>query len=421
MVRTVSLLLGCLLCAARVGAAAESVAAVAEPAAKSKVDYPLATQGPKPAPVTPPTKKELDASIDRGVDFLLQSQRKSGAWGGPQRTKGLNIYAPGMASHLAFRTGSSSLALLALCEARELYDGKRLEKVDAAIDRGQTWLLEHSNKLVRAAPGSYGGMRALYNVWGHAYALQAIVPLHKRAEGNSELQEKLLQLAKYHALRLERGAYVNGGWGYYDEIAKTMVPSGSPNSFTTATALIALKEAEKVLGVEFSETLAKKAVDSILRQRNPDFSYDYGEYLRFMPRLPINRPGGSLGRSQACNLALRLYGREEVTDEIMKAWLDRLFARNGWLSIGRKRPIPHESHFQIAGYFYYYGHFYAALCIDALPKDERAYFYEHLARILMPLQEKDGSWWDYPLYDYHQAWGTGMAVSALVHCRMNLE
>jgi hypothetical protein len=405
----------------RIGVAAENGTAVADASAKPKIDYPLATQGPKPEPVTPPTKEELDASIDRGVDFLLQSQRKSGAWGGPQRTKGLNIYAPGMASHLAFRTGSTSLAVLALCEVRELYDGDRREKVDAAIDRGQTWLLENSNKLVRAEPGSYGGMRALYNVWGHAYALQVIVPLHERAEGDSELQQKLLELAKYHVLRLERGAYVNGGWGYYDEVAKTMVPSGSPNSFTTATALIALKDAEKALGVEFSETQAKKAVDSILRQRNPDFSYDYGEYLRFMPRLPINRPGGSLGRSQACNLALRLWGREEVTDEIMKAWLDRLFARNGWLSIGRKRPIPHESHFQIAGYFYYYGHFYAALCIDALPKDERAYFYEHLARILMPLQEKDGSWWDYPLYDYHQAWGTGMAVSALVHCRMNLE
>jgi hypothetical protein len=39
----------------------------------------------------------------------------------------------------------------------------------------------------------------------------------------------------------------------------------------------------------------------------------------------------------------------------------------------------------------------------------------------MPLQEKDGSWWDYPLYDYHQAWGTGMAVSALVHCRENMD
>jgi hypothetical protein len=102
---------------------------------------------------------------------------------------------------------------------------------------------------------------------------------------------------------------------------------------------------------------------------------------------------------------------------VLKAWLDRLYARNGWLSIGRKRPVPHESHFRVAGYFYYYGHYYAALCIDELPAEERPYFQDQLARILMPLQEKDGSWWDYPLYDYHHSWGTAMAVSALVRCR----
>jgi hypothetical protein len=153
-----------------------------------------------------------------------------------------------------------------------------------------------------------------------------------------------------------------------------------------------------------------------LRQRLPDFSYAYGEYLRMMPRLGINRPAGSLGRSQVCNLALRMYGHEEVTDGVLKAWLDRLFARNGWLGIGRKRPVPHESHFQVAGYFYYYGHYYAAMCIDELPEKERPYFQDHLARILLPLQETDGSWWDYPLYDYHQPAGTAMAVSSLVRC-----
>ena len=180
--------------------------------------------------------------------------------------------------------------------------------------------------------------------------------------------------------------------------------------------LIALKQAATI-GVEYPEQLTKKAIDSLLRQRYPDFSYAYGEYLRMNPRLGINRPAGSLGRSQVCNLALRMYGHEEVTDDVLKAWLDRLFARNGWLGIGRKRPIPHESHFQVAGYFYYYGHYYAAMCIDELPEEERPYFQDHLARILLPLQEKDGSWWDYPLYDYHQPCGTAMAVSSLVRCR----
>jgi hypothetical protein len=39
------------------------------------------------------------------------------------------------------------------------------------------------------------------------------------------------------------------------------------------------------------------------------------------------------------------------------------------------------------------------------------------ARVLLPLQEKDGSWWDFPLYDYHQQYGTAFAVMALGRSR----
>ena len=31
----------------------------------------------------------------------------------------------------------------------------------------------------------------------------------------------------------------------------------------------------------------------------------------------------------------------------------------------------------------------------------------------MKLQEKDGDWWDFPLYDYHRQYGTAMAVMTL--------
>jgi hypothetical protein len=384
----------------------------------AEVDYPLAVQGPKPAPVTPPTPEELQISIERGVDFLLGIQRASGAWGGPQRTKDLNIYAPGMASHLAFRTATTALAVEALCAAEPSLDGDRRENANASIDRGQAWLLEHSGKLRRAEPDAYAAAMglALYNVWGHAYAIQALAALHERAEGDPELQERLADLLNVHVDLLHSGMFVGGGWGYYDTLARTRVPSDSSNCFVTATVLIALKRAEPLVD-DLPEPMVKKSVDSIVRQRYPDFSYAYGEYLRMFPRMEINRPGGSLGRSQACNLVLRLYGDEAVTDEIIEAWLNRLYARNGWLSMGRKLPVPHESHLMVAGYFYYYGHYYAALCIDELPAEERPYFQDHLARILLPLQEADGCWWDYPLYDYHQSWGTAMAVSALVRCR----
>jgi hypothetical protein len=153
------------------------------------------------------------------------------------------------------------------------------------------------------------------------------------------------------------------------------------------------------------------------RQRLPDFSYLYGEYLKWSPRMGINRPGGSLGRSQACNLALRLWGDEAVTEEVLADWLDRLIVRNGWLDIGRKRPIPHEAWFQVAGYFYYFGHYYAARCLHELPADEQPLYQHHIARIILDRQEKDGSWWDYPLYDYHQPYGTAFALMTLARCR----
>ncbi|HCS52114.1 MAG TPA: hypothetical protein DIW81_11055, partial [Planctomycetaceae bacterium] len=87
------------------------------------------------------------------------------------------------------------------------------------------------------------------------------------------------------------------------------------------------------------------------------------------------------------------------------------------LDIGRKRPIPHEAWFSVAGYFYYYGHYYGALCLQELPVAERGQFAHPLARLMLERQEKDGSWWDYPLYDYHQPYGTAFALMSLKRYR----
>lgn len=371
---------------------------------------PLATEGPKPKPITPPKPEEITSAINRGIKFLLSDQRPDGSWGGPEKTKGLNIYAPPPGAHDAFRAAVTSLVIMAFIEAAPKLSEKDRPEVDKAIDRGAVWLDAHIAKLRRATGD------ALYNVWGHAYSIQALVKLYERAKGDPARQARFKELAQSQADMLARYSFVGGGWAYYDFLAETQTPSDAAFSFTTATGLIALKQAETI-GVTFPDRLTKKAIASLLRQQNPDFSYDYGEYLRMMPMHPINRPGGSLGRSQACNLALRMYGDERITDDVIKTWLNRLFARNGWLSMGRKRPVPHESFFYVAGYFYYYGHWHAALCIDLLPAAERPYFQDHLAHILLPLQEKDGSWWDFPLYNYHQQYGTAMAVMTLLRCQ----
>ena len=71
---------------------------------------------------------------------------------------------------------------------------------------------------------------------------------------------------------------------------------------------------------------------------------------------------------------------------------------------------------QVAGYFYYFGHYYGAICLDQLPNDERAPYQAMLAKLMLDRQKKNGSWWDYPLYDYHQPYGTAFALMTLNRC-----
>ncbi len=336
---------------------------------------------------------------------MLKDQNRDGSWGTPERTKDLNIFAPVPDAHMAFRSAVTGLCVSSLIEV-----GGDSEEVRKAIERGEAWIMTELPKLRRA------DAIALYNVWGHLYCIQALVRMHERLPKDEARRRTIKELIQNQIGFLGRYESVDGGWGYYDFRAGTQKPSSDSTSFVNAAALIALHEAKQI-GVNAPDKLVKRAINSTVRQRKPDFSYLYGEYLKYQPMMPINRPGGSLGRSQACNLALRLWGDKRITEEVLTTWLDRLFARNLWLDMGRKRPIPHESHFQIAGYFFYFGHYYAGLVIKELPADKRPFYQDHLAHVLLPLQEKDGSWWDYPLYNYHQQYGTAFALMSLKCCR----
>ena len=353
---------------------------------------------------------EIVASIQRGVDFLLKDQRDDGSWGSPERTKELNIIA-GIGSHHAFRVAVTSLCVSALIEVSGP-DGKLADPaaVRRAIERGEDFLFRELPLVRRDDP------MLIYNVWAHAYGIQALVRMHGRLPKDKARQARIEELIRGQYDRLARYESAEGGWGYYDFGAGTQRPNSDSCCFVAATVLVAFHEAKQI-GVSPPEKLVKRGVENIIAQRKPDFSYLYGLYLRYMPMMGINRPGGSLGRSQACNVATRLWGDRKVTDFVLTEWLDRLITRNGWLDMGRKRPIPHESHFMVAGYFYYYGHYYATLCVDQLPAARRPFYQDHLARILIGHQERDGSWFDFPLYNYHQQYGTAFALMSLQHSR----
>ena len=116
-----------------------------------------------------PTEEQIQTSMDRGVAFLLAVQNRNGSWGSATQTKGLNVYAPVPGAHHAFRAGTTSLCIAALAENES---GNR--EVSVALDRAETWLLKHLGSLRRATGD------AMYNIWGHAYSIQALVRLRAR-------------------------------------------------------------------------------------------------------------------------------------------------------------------------------------------------------------------------------------------------
>ncbi|MFK7910170.1 MAG: hypothetical protein AB8F34_06155 [Akkermansiaceae bacterium] len=351
-------------------------------------------------------KPDIDAAITRGVDFLVQHQNKDGSFGNATRTKGLNIYAPLPDAHQAFHMGSSSLALHGLLESRDM----RPSTLKAIIN-GEKWLLANLPETRNFNRG------ATYNVWAHAYGLRALTSLYRHYEDPAKRSEYKRQ-AKLQIAKLVSQEDISRGWGYYDmDDIKTAKPSGLIMSFTTATIMLAMHDAAATMSIELPEKIMQRGVKSLQMMRNPDFTYAYSLGHRWRPRGLINRPAGSLGRSQVCNAALRKFGDQAVTNEVIRTWLKRLFERQGWLDIGRKRPIPHEAPAAVAGYFYYYGHYYASECIHLLPENERGPWKQKLATLMISKQEKNGSWWDFPLYNYHYAYGTGYTLTILSRCR----
>jgi hypothetical protein len=357
---------------------------------------------PRPGAAPEITLAQIADARDRGVAWLLANQQPSGAWGSPGRTKGLNIAADVPGAHYAFMTATTGLAIEAL-----ILSVPETPEVKAALDKAEAWLLDFLPRVKRP------NQTELYNTWAHSYSMRALLLLSQRPGVTEEQKSKLLAAARGQIERLQTYEFIDGGWGYYDFDMATRKPSGIGTSFTTATALIALHQARGA-GLDVPQKMVDNAVRAILMQRTRDGSYVYSFGHRMRPRGGINRPAGSLGRAPACNAALRHWtDTRHVSDQDIRDWLDRLITRGGWIEKARKFPVPHEAWFQNSGYFYYYGQYYAAWCVNLLPEKDRPFYRAHLAETLLRLQEKDGTWWDFPLYDYHQAYGTAYTLSAL--------
>jgi len=343
------------------------------------------------------------------VEWLLEHQRADGGWGAHHSPRPIEVFCSVPGSHQAFRIATTGLVLSALMEAPV----ERDERLEQAITRGFEHLLADYD--VKRMSGIEH-----YNVWSFGYSLQAIGE-RLATRPDDPRADELRAAAEHLVEKLTRYQCLDGGWTYLSlQGYETYQPAATSMSFTTATILIGL-ERVRAVGIEVPEKLLERAVASIERCRSPDGAYAYGTLWRQRPISGINRPAGSGCRTSACQLATASFGTQISEREYEQGLRDLLIEEARFQRLGLRRPIPHESWYQISGYFYLYGHAYAAYVLERRPPEVRARYAPLLAEAVLVTRQPDGSFWDYPLYSYHKPYGTGYALIALTRALAELE
>ncbi|MFH1749267.1 MAG: hypothetical protein ABIG44_19725 [Planctomycetota bacterium] len=354
----------------------------------------------KPEELTP---ERVHAALEQCMTYLLEAQNPDGSWGGSWDS--IFTWSGGMwsnpESHRSWRVATSGLCCLALLEVEPT------DEINTALERGLVYL-QH-NVLVKR-PNEWDTM----NSWAHIYGLQALASAYSDERfAAAPLHEAIRQAAQTNLAQLAYHQSLSGGWGYLEfNQPRTARPQWA-TSFTTAAGVIALLDARHS-GLEVDEGLLRRAVKAVRRCRLPNGAYTYSVRVIPHPRTigSINRINGSLSRIQVCNLALLMAG-DDITEQRLKTGIGQFFHEHRFLDIATGKPIPHETYYQNSGYFYMFGHYYAARVIELLPPEDQATCWPRLQYEVIKMQGSDGAIWDYDMHAYDKPYGTAYAIMVL--------
>ena len=348
------------------------------------------------------TSQQVRAAIEQGIDFLVKDQNKNGSWGGPQDS--ITSWSGEMWSnpetHRAWKVATTGLCCAALLEVGSS------DAAGAAADRALTYLINNADV---KRPNEWDTM----NNWAYIYGLQGLAT----AYGHSRYADSALRAEIGHAVPgylgdLARSQSTNGGWGYLElDMPRTRRPQWA-TSFMTAAAVVALETAKRQ-GFDVDQKVIDRAVRVIHHCRLPNGAYTYR--VRTIPNLHseyIDQVKGSLSRIQVCQAAL-LFAGEEIPLEDRLFGLAHFFRDHKFLEIAMHKPVPHEAFYYNSGYFYLFGHYYAALVIEGLPPTDQPVYWAKLQREIMNIQQKNGSIWDYDMHRYDRPYGVAFGLMAL--------
>ncbi|MFO1010234.1 MAG: prenyltransferase/squalene oxidase repeat-containing protein [Planctomycetota bacterium] len=404
-------LAGCVLAAALPASAQAPVASPASPPTPATSSAPSAQD----APVTDADRARAEqeamtrtystddalTSVKRSVQFLLDKQNPDGSWG-TSTVESLFELNYSKASFYAWKVAGGAISTMALMKVDETPERR------VALERALQYLVSTDRP-------KRGNDWDIDNNWAALYVFICLVeaandPRFQSADWQKRFQERGTEYFQHLAANQEP----KGGWGYYEGPVVGRHPSWS-TSFATACVIPALVEA-KEMGWPIDQKVIDGAVHYVQACALPNGAYQYDLRTVIPTNLAtenIDNVKGSLGRIQVCNWALRKAGVASVTDDVARRGLGFFFEDHKFLDVARWKPVPHESYYANAGYFYFFGHYHAAQLINTLPAAEREAWHAKLRPHLVKTQMKDGSQADFPGSFYSWTYGTGFAILAL--------
>jgi hypothetical protein len=366
-------------------------------------------------PVSPPEQKEADArfrveqldpdaartAVGRGVQFLLDKQNTDGSWATstPESFFELNY---SNASFYAWKLAGGALCCQTLMMVEET------PKRRAALEKALDYILENEKP-------KRGSNWDIDNNWAALCTFSMLVDAAQDPRfQDPKWKTRIEARGKEYAEHLLANQDPYGGWGYYEGQVVSRRPTWS-TSFATGLVVPWLVRAREKLHWPVDEAMTKRAVAYVQSCALPNGAYSYS--LTPIPGLNggenINDVKGSLSRIQVCNYARRVAGDPKVTDDKIREGLTEFFEFHRFLDVARVTQIPHEAYYRNAGYFYFFGHYFAARVINELPVAEREAWHAKLRAKLVPVQGGDGSSIDFPGSFYSYTYATSFSTMAL--------
>ncbi len=342
-----------------------------------------------------PPADPADDPVAKGVEVLLGMQSGDGDAEWPYE----GVYRVRGQIPIGYRVGGTAIAAQALVAAPGCAEDQRRL---AAVEKACTFVC-NSRSHPDMNPKYAGG----YDVrgWGYCAAIQFLVRLEASHLAPANQIEEIHRAAKDYIAALQAIEIPQrGGWAY----ARQAIDQPSPAAtFMTAMATEVLMEA-RAAGYDVNADVVDRALNVLELSRTASGAIVYsaqGDSTNSREPVP-----GAVGRMLAAETVLLLSGRSDAAK--VRGAVDAFFTHWEWLEKRRKQQGTHVPPYQIAPYYFYFAHGWAAEAVELLPRHERAEYRRRLREILLRTRDADGSWND-RVFDRSRAYGTAVVITAL--------